>query len=65
MPAEPLKEYITFSKDTKDTKSLNQEVAKGVFGLFQCLSEAKARQERGKSLSETSWSTRYPKDGYQ
>ena len=33
---EPLKEYLTFSKDRKDIKSLNQEVAGGAFGLFQC-----------------------------
>lgn len=36
MVAEPLREYLIFSKDRKDIKSLNQEVVGGAFGLFQC-----------------------------
>ena len=36
LAAEPLREYLIFSKDRKDIKSLNQEVTGGAFGLFQC-----------------------------
>ena len=46
---EPLSEYLIFSSDRKDIRSLNQDVGAGGLGLFHCskirlraMSEAKA-----------------------